>query len=65
MRSAPVPDSYQPPQVEVAAEPTPTPARTCAKGRERLWPAQRHAEEEAQRARHLVDMRPRPPSPAK
>src|SRR5512133_602214 len=30
---------------------------------ERLWPAQRHAEEEAQRARHLVDVRPRPAKP--
>jgi hypothetical protein len=27
---------------------------------ERLWPAQRHAEEEAQGARHLIDVRPRP-----
>ena len=30
---------------------------------ERLWPAQRHAEEKAQRARHLVDVRPRPAKP--
>src|SRR5436309_2503182 len=30
---------------------------------ERRWPAQRHAKEEAQRARHLVDMRPRPAGP--
>jgi hypothetical protein len=30
---------------------------------ERLRPAQRHAKEEAQRARHLVDMRPRPAKP--
>src|SRR5207302_1090405 len=30
---------------------------------ERLGPAQRHAEEKAQRARHLVDVRPRPAKP--
>src|ERR1700730_7397314 len=30
---------------------------------ERLWPAQRHTEEEAQGARHLIDVRPRPAKP--